>query len=67
MEALQFLKCAYEHDLIFRDIGYTEAWELENEVQDDDGNEDWVDVDIAEAWDAHISVDSDADKSDEDN
>jgi hypothetical protein len=67
VEALQFLKCAYEHDLIFRDVNYTEAWELENEVHDDDGDQDWVDVEVVEAWNVHVSVDSDTDElSDED-
>lgn len=62
VEALQFLKCAYQRGVIFRGDAYTEAWEVENEVLDDDGDDEWVDVETAEAWDTHISVESDADE-----
>ena len=63
VEALQFLKCMYERNLIFRDEAYTEAWELSHEVHDDDGDEEWVgEVDNSKlAWDTYINVDSDAD------
>ncbi|KAJ3522295.1 hypothetical protein NMY22_g11953 [Coprinellus aureogranulatus] len=67
VEALQFLKCAYERDLIFRDEGYTEDWELSNEVQDDDGDESWVDEPEKGPWDLLVNVDTDADVHSGDN
>lgn len=60
VEALQFLKCAYERDLIFRE-SYTEEWEVLHEVQDDDGDEAWVDEPVMGPWDHSINLDSDAD------
>jgi hypothetical protein len=45
VEALQVLKSVLKKEVIFRTPQYTSVWEIENEVEDDDGDPDWVDDD----------------------
>lgn len=45
VEALQVLKSLIRSDLIFREPDPTGSWELENEVEDDDRDPEWVDED----------------------
>ena len=45
VEALQILRSLISTDMIFCEPDVTAAWELENKVEEDDGNPLWVDVD----------------------
>jgi hypothetical protein len=43
VEVLQVLKSVLKKEVIFRTPPYTSIWELENEVEDDDGDPEWED------------------------
>jgi hypothetical protein len=45
VEALQVMKLVLKKEVIFRTPVYTSLWEMENEVEEDDGSSEWVDVD----------------------
>lgn len=60
VEALEFLKCLYIKGLIFRELAPTSTMEEEFDIEEDDGNPDWVDEKEIPAWDSYvIDVDSD--------
>ncbi|KAJ2911647.1 hypothetical protein MD484_g8767, partial [Candolleomyces efflorescens] len=48
VEALQVLKSLINSDLIFREPDVTTDWEFENEVEEDDGDSSWVDIDVSD-------------------
>lgn len=43
VEALQFLKCLLQTDLLYWEPAPTSILEMELEIVDDDGDENWVD------------------------
>jgi hypothetical protein len=45
VRALQVLKSVLKKEVIFCMPQYTSVWEIENEVEDDNGDLDWVDDD----------------------
>ncbi len=57
VEALEFLKCMYVKDLIYREPAPTSVLEDELEVLDDDGDLDWEDEQETQAWDIDIEED----------
>ena len=60
VEALEFLKCMYVKDLIYREPAPTSVLEDELEVLDSDGDPDWEDEQEMRAWDTYvIDIDSD--------
>jgi hypothetical protein len=60
VEALEFLKCTYVKDLIYREPAPTSVLEDELEVLEDDEDPDWEDDEEMQAWDTYvIDVDSD--------
>ncbi|EDR00881.1 uncharacterized protein LACBIDRAFT_312828 [Laccaria bicolor S238N-H82] len=64
VEALQFLKCLFRKDLIFREHAPSSILEAEYaDVPEDDGDPDWVDEN-PKAWDGLI-IDLDVDSDDE--
>jgi len=64
VEALQFLKCLFQKDLIFREHAPSSILEAEYaDVTEDDGDPDWVDEN-PNTWDELI-IDLDVDSDDE--
>ena len=60
VEALEFLKCTYVKDLIYREPAPTSVLKDELEVLEDDEDPDWEDDEEMQAWDTYvIDVDSD--------
>jgi len=57
VEALEFLKCMYVKDLIYREPAPTSVLEDELEVLDDNGDLDWEDEQETRAWDIDIEED----------
>lgn len=47
LEALQVMKCLLNSDLIFCEPDTTADWEFENEVEEDDGDPLWEDVEAS--------------------
>jgi hypothetical protein len=60
VKALEFLKCLFVKDLIFREPAPTSAFEDELEVEDDDGNLDWDDKHDMHTWNNFV-IDSEDD------
>jgi hypothetical protein len=54
VKALEFLKCLFVKDLIFREPAPTSVLEDELEVEDDNGNPDWEDEKEMRAWDTFV-------------
>lgn len=54
VEALEFLKCMYVKDLIYRDPPPTSVLEDELEVLEDDEDPDWEDEQELRAWDTYV-------------
>ena len=60
VEALEFLKCMYVKDLIYRDPPPSSVLEDELEVLEDDKDPDWEDEQELRAWDTYfIDVEDD--------
>ena len=55
VEALEFLKCMYIKDLIYREPAPSSVLEDELEVLDDNGDPDWEDEEEIQAWDAFVT------------
>ena len=51
VEALQCVKCAIWHDLLFREPSPSSAVEVEIDDEDDRGNDDVAPEETAEGWD----------------
>lgn len=54
VEALQFLKCAIQTDLLYHEPPPTSVFEHESGIELDDGDEDWVDEPEPHPWDLCI-------------
>ncbi|KAJ3505119.1 hypothetical protein NMY22_g17694 [Coprinellus aureogranulatus] len=48
VEALQVLKSLINSDLIFREHDATPDWEFDNEVEEEDGDPQWEDVEVSD-------------------
>jgi hypothetical protein len=60
VKALEFLKCMYVKDLIYREPAPTSVLEDELDILEDDEDPDWEDDEEMRAWDTYvIDIDSD--------